>query len=413
MPIVNRSNTLIDMGERIIIYGRVNDQTTALRTPRYSSLMLASLLLAAPALSEPVASDLADIGRVLFFDTNLSANRTQSCASCHAPAAAFTDERDNGTGGAVSLGDDGVSLGDRNAPTLTYASTVPTFGVDAAGEIAGGLFYDGRASTLSAQAAEPFTNPLEMALPDNATVISRVRENPSHVASLQSAFGESVFDTTESAMHAITESIAAFERSEELAPFDSRYDRFLRGEIELTRQEEIGRKLFYSRVWNCHSCHTIDEREMTERELFTNNRYHNIGVPVNEVVRAANGLGPDHRDPGLLGNPRIEDVSTEGKYRVPTLRNVAVTGPYMHNGVFQDLETVIVFYNQFILSNPESQVNPETGEAWREPEVPETIDFDLLEASQPIAPLQLPALVAFLEALTDRQYEHLLTKRDN
>ncbi len=80
----------------------------------------------------------------------------------------------------------------------------------------------------------------------------------------------------------------------------------------------------------------------------------------------------------------------------------------MHNGVFEHLETVIVFYNKFILANAESQTNPETGEPWGEPEVPEAIDLELLEEGQPVSPLQVKPLVAFLEALTDQRYEHLL-----
>ena len=291
-----------------------------------------------------------------------------------------------------------------------YAQLSPEFGLDETGVYAGGLFYDGRAKDLAGQAGQPFTNPLEMNLPDNAAVVERVRENPAHVAALKAHFGESIFEDTESAFAAITESIAAFERTDQFAPFDSKYDRFLRGEYELTAQEELGRKLFFSQVFNCHSCHVVDMRENTAYEPFTNFRYHNIGVPVNALVREANGLGVAHRDLGLLENPDIDDPAQAGKLKVPTLRNIAVTGPYMHNGAFKELESVILFYNKFILSNPESQMNPETGRPWDEPEMPETIDFDLLETEQPVSPLQIAPLVAFLEALTDQRYEHLLAK---
>jgi cytochrome c peroxidase len=355
-----------------------------------------------------VRAELADIGEALFFDTNLSLNRTQSCATCHNPATAFTDSRDNGVGGAVSLGDDSVSLGDRNTPTITYASLTPPFGVDETGVYAGGLFYDGRARDLEDQAGQPFTNPIEMNLPDNAAVVERVKENPSHVEQLKSHFGESVFDDTDAAFRAVTESISAFERTEQFAPFDSKYDRFLRGEYELTTQEELGRKLFFSQVFNCHSCHVMDTRENATYEPFTNFRYHNIGVPVNPAVRAANGLGASHIDLGLLENPSIDDPAEAGKIKVPTLRNVAVTAPYMHNGVFEELETVVLFYNKFILSNAESQTNPETGLPWGDPEVADNIDFELLETEQPVSSLQLGPLIAFLKTLTDRRYEHLL-----
>ncbi len=351
---------------------------------------------------------LADLGQALFFDTNLSANRTQACVTCHNPAKAFTDSRDGGVGGAVSLGDDGKSLGDRNTPTITYATLTPEFGLDGTGQIAGGSFYDGRAANMIEQAGQPFTNPVEMALPDNAAVVERVRENPAHVAGLQKHFGESIFDDTEAAFRAITESIVTFEQTTQFAPFDSRYDRFLRGEIQLTTEEEIGRMLFYSQVINCHSCHLIETGEFHQKEPFSSHRYHNIGVPINAQVREKNGLGRDHVDRGLLENPNIDDAAHAGKFKVPTLRNVAVTGPYMHNGVFRELETVILFYNKFMLTNMESQTNPETGEPWGDAEVPDAIDFELLEEGQPISPRQASALAAFLRALTDQRYEALL-----
>jgi len=352
--------------------------------------------------------EIVALGEALFFDTNLSLNRTQSCATCHNPAAAFTDARENASGRAVSLGDDGQSLGDRNTPSITYAVLIPDFGRDDTGVYAGGAFYDGRARDLVDQAGQPFTNPIEMNLPDNAAVVARVAENPSHAESLKRIFGAGVFEDEDAAFRAITESIVAFESTPQFAPFDSKYDRFLRGEYEFTVEEELGRKLFYSRVFNCHSCHLTDQREMIEASAFTTHRYHNIGVPANQAVRAKNGLGPQHRDLGLLENPGIDDPAEAGKFKVPTLRNVAVTAPYMHNGLFENLETVILFYNRFILTNPESQTNPETGEPWGEPEVPETVDIDLLGDGQPISPLQVRPLVAFLETLTDRRYEPLL-----
>ena len=100
-----------------------------------------------------------------------------------------------------------------------------------------------------------------------------------------------------------------------------------------------------------------------------------------------------------------------GKFRVPSLRNVAVTGPYMHNGIFRELRTAILFYNRFTLSNPQSQTNPETGEPWGEPEVRETVDLELLREGQPMAGNHIDALVAFLAALTDQRYESLLDEQ--
>jgi len=166
--------------------------------------------------------------------------------------------------------------------------------------------------------------------------------------------------------------------------------------------------LFFSQLINCHSCHLIETGEFHQQESFSSHRYHNIGVPVNSEVRRKNGLGSNHVDLGLLANPNIDDLAHAGKFKVPTLRNIAVTGPYMHNGVFKELETVILFYNKFTLANLESQTNPETGEPWGDAEVPGTIDRELLEQGQPISPMQASALAAFLRALTDQRYEALL-----
>jgi len=200
----------------------------------------------------------------------------------------------------------------------------------------------------------------------------------------------------------------AFERTALFSPFDSKYDRYLQGEYELTADEEIGRVLFFSQIINCSSCHLLDTREFSPGEIFSNHRYHNIGVPTNREVRGKNGIDVGHRDLGLLENPAVDDPAMAGKFRVPSLRNIAVTRPYMHNGVFQELRTAILFYNRFTLSNPKSQTNPETGARWREPEVPETVDIELLRDGQPLAENHVEALVAFLTALTDQRYESLL-----
>ena len=373
-----------------------------------ATICLGRLLVGTDAFSAPEAADIASLGQALFFDSSLSANRNQSCASCHDSGQAFSDSRDNGVAGAVSLGDDGSSLGDRNTPGTTYASLIPDFHKNEKGEYVGGYFLDGRAATMVDQAAEPFVNPLEMALRDAAAVVDRVRENAYYVDALRKHFGASIFSDSDKALRAITESIVAFERTALFSTFDSKYDRYLQGEYELTADEEIGRVLFFSQIINCSSCHLLDTREFSPHEVFSNHRYHNIGVPTNKQVREKNGIAISRRDLGLLQNPAVDDPAMAGKFRVPSLRNVAVTGPYMHNGVFQDLRTAILFYNRFTLSNPQSQINPETGARWRAPEVAETVDLELLREGQPLAENYVVALVAFLTALTDQRYESLL-----
>lgn len=117
------------------------------------------------------------LGERLFFDVNLSANRTQACATCHDPETAFADPR-----GMASIGDDGVSLGDRNAPTAMYAAFTPTFHRGEDGLWKGGQFWDGRAATLEDQAGGPPLNPGEMGMPDQVAVVARLREDPVYAA---------------------------------------------------------------------------------------------------------------------------------------------------------------------------------------------------------------------------------------
>lgn len=358
----------------------------------------------------PPPTDKALLGQALFFDSNLSANRTQACATCHDPARAFTDGRNNSTSAAVSLGDDGASLGDRNTPTATYAVLIPDFHQDEQGEYTGGYFLDGRAVTMVEQAGMPFTNPIEMGMPDNVAVVERVKENPSHVAALEKLFGATVFNDPERAFQAITESIVAFESTGLFASFDSKYDRFLRGEYQMTSEENLGRMLFFSDQVNCSSCHLLNRLETSGNETFTNHQYHNIGIPTNLEARQQNGVKLSHRDLGLLENPLVSDPSQAGKFRVPSLRNIAVTGPYMHNGVFQELSTAILFYGKFTLGDQQSQTNPETGEPWGKAEVSETMNLDLLRQGQPISRHRATALAAFLTTLTDRRYETLLVQ---
>src|SRR5690606_35919810 len=152
---------------------------------------------------------------------------------------------DNGVGRAASLGGDGVSLGDRNAPTASYAALAPQFHRNEAGDYVGGQFWDGRAATLEEQAGGPPFNPLEMAMPDQRSVVARLRESPIYEAAFRNLFGDEVFDDEDTAFAAMTRAIAAFERTEFFSPFDSKYDRYLRGDYTPTREEELGMTLFF------------------------------------------------------------------------------------------------------------------------------------------------------------------------
>ncbi|MEM6463602.1 MAG: cytochrome c peroxidase [Pseudomonadota bacterium] len=357
-----------------------------------------------------------ELGEALFSDTNLSLNRTQSCATCHSPDAGFADPRDNGfphpVARAVSLGDDGLSIGDRNAPTASYARFSPPFHLRDDGEYIGGHFWDGRAADLEGQAAGPPLNPAEMGMRSKADVADRIRENEDYIAAFKAHFGETVFNDPDETYDAMTQAIAAFERTDLFAPFDSRYDRYLRGEETFTDEEELGRILFFSAQFaNCSQCHQLQAIPGVEGETFTSYEYHNIGTPVNIEVRKANG-GEGSADLGLLANGAVNDPAHAGKFKVPTLRNVAVTGPYMHNGVFSDLRTVVAFYNQYNTKADSAKINPETGQPWGRTEFEKTISLEELTHGPALEERRIDALVAFLKTLTDARYEHLIETSD-
>jgi cytochrome c peroxidase len=374
------------------------------------------------------------LGERLFNDTNLSFDRTQSCATCHNPENGFVDNRINASYHATqvaagSLGDNGVSVGDRNAPTAAYAAFSPIFkygtrtrvqNQSAIGDYTGfigGQFWDGRAKDLAAQAGGPPLNPGEMNMPSKAAVVERITENSEYVDAFERLYSAQIFNDIDDAYDAMTEVIAAFEfnNSETFYPFDSKYDASLSGNYSYDPNSKaaLGKVLFFSSDFTCAACHQLRELGKTG-ELFTSFEYHNIGVPVNTALRAITGVTED--DLGLSNNPVVKEKSDaanhKGKFKVPTLRNVAVTAPYMHNGVFNELETVLAFYEHAklrALGNSDVSHNPETSTPWAEPEISDNIEHTLLGKNDaPLTPERIEAIVCFFMSLTDARYEHLL-----
>ncbi|MCV6608908.1 MAG: methylamine utilization protein MauG [Campylobacterales bacterium] len=351
------------------------------------------------------------LGEKLYFDPLLSKNKTQSCATCHNPGHGFVDDRDNGVRGAGSLGDDGKSIGDRNAPTASYAKFSPDFHFNKEkGEYIGGQFWDGREPHLKGQAGGPPTNPVEMGIPSKKFMADRLEKSGMYNKLFKEIYGEDIFENSEKTYEMMAQAIGEFEKTEQFAPFDSKYDRFLRGEYDLTPLEDLGRSLFFSNNnTNCASCHML-KKEDAPRDTFTNYQYHNIGVPQNYELMEKNVVDPKtFVDHGLLQNPHVTDKKYDGKIKVPTLRNIAVTGPYMHNGVFQKLSTVVAFYDKY--TNPQRTLNPETGASWDLPEVVvQEEDMKLLKQGKPFNDRKIKALVAFMNTLTDKKFEHLIPK---
>jgi cytochrome c peroxidase len=347
------------------------------------------------------------LGDALFHDKSLSKFENMSCATCHEDTHAFIDNRSNRVGGALSLGSDESSFGERNAPSVNYARFTPSFRFDARrNRHSGGQFRDGRADSLTDQAKGPFLAQNEMMMDDEASVIAKVLENSKYEASFKALYNSTIFNDTQTAYTAVADAIAIFESGDDISPFDSKYDRFLQGRATLTALEEQGRALFFNpRGANCRGCHAGTRNANMRNELFTNHQYTNIGVPKNSTALIARGDSANTIDHGLLGRSDISDTRTDGFFRIPTLRNIAVTAPYMHNGVFSNLRTVIAFYNH--RAGNGNGVNPETNRAWNPADVPATVENNRLRM-RALSNTDINALEAFLKTLTDARYEHLL-----
>lgn len=360
----------------------------------------------------------AEVGKMLFFDPNLSLNRNMSCSTCHDPAQAFSDQRLTKAHGMVSQGSNGELFGVRNTPTASYASTSPTFHFDETiEEFVGGQFWDGRSSTQALQSMGPPLDANEMAMPSAVEVVKRLQENPIYEKAFKDFYGDDIFYIQDSyskyrklsdpkempnAYIAMGNFIEAFERTDYFSPFDSKYDRYLQGQYQLTAEEEAGRKLFFEDPEvSCRTCH-MQKQPGNKRDAFTNHRYRNVGVPSNPTILALHADNPDFIDLGLMNNTFTPEEKFKGKFKIPTLRNIAITPPYMHNGVFKNLRTTVEFFDHY--NNPARKINPETGKPWDAPEVVETIDHDDLKG-RALSDKEVDELVAFFLTLTDQRYE--------
>lgn len=272
------------------------------------------------------------MGRHLYLDKDLSWNSTQSCATCHHRSAGFADPTNSRDPENVmnSLGDDGISRGGRNAPTSAYAGYSPILSDDT-GEWIGGMFWDGRMTgevlgdPLAEQAQGPPLNPVEMNMPDLESVVARVAE--SRYANLFiDTYGPDFFDDPLWAWDEIARLIATYERSAEVNAFNSRFDRG-----ELTGPEARGFTAFQKA--QCNSCHSLTPPGDAPGPVFTTYGYANIGVPNNAAVNPDQDLGLGYVIAG-----------EDGKFKIPTLRNVAATAPYSHNGYFSTLEAMVNFH---------------------------------------------------------------------
>jgi cytochrome c peroxidase len=330
------------------------------------------------------------LGRLLFNDVNLSAPPGQACSECHSLDAGFGRPPSDLP---VSRGANRDRFGNRNDLIAAYASFIPPLRYDSTeGVFRGGLFWDGRAATLEDQAKGPPLNPLEMANPDAESLVERIR-TASYASLFREVFGQDALDEGKRAFNLMAEAIAAYERSPELNRFDSKYDFYLKGKVKLTEQEMSGLQVFEDpKKGNCASCHPSQPSSEETPPLFTDYTYDNLGVPKNAEVpfyymdKKFNPAGVGFVDLGLGGVVRKKEQN--GKFRVPTLRNIAITSPYMHNGVFKSLRQVVMFYST-------RDIGP-----WPPPEVRENVNTKELGKLR-LSDQEIDDLVAFMKTLTD------------
>ena len=350
----------------------------------------------------------AKLGKELFFDSNLSSPPGQACSSCHDPEHFFTDPDTTVPTSAGVIED---RFGNRNAPTLMYARSTPSFHFDkGVGLFVGGQFDDGRAATLKEQAKQPFLQALEMnnASPDD--VVEKVRL-ADYADFFRRVYGKNSLNDPTRAYDRIADAIAAFEQTDRFAPMTSKYDYYLQGKVRLTAQELRGRKVYEDEdKGNCAACHpSRPEQNGAKRPLFTDFTYDNLGVPRNPenrfYVQASefNQRGFKFVDNGL--GDHVNDPAENGKFKVPTLRNIAMTAPYMHNGYFLTLRGVIDFYNTRDVKPacPSEWIAEEDAlrsGCWPAPEVVTNVNHDELGKLE-LSEQEAVDLEAFLLTLTD------------
>ncbi|MEN3029348.1 cytochrome-c peroxidase [Chromobacterium amazonense] len=306
----------------------------------------------APGARPVSAKALESLGRQLFFDRSLSASGAMSCATCHSPAHAYGPPN----GLAVQLGGvDGKQPGARAVPSLRYLQTVPAFsehfhdddGNDSedAGPT-GGFTWDGRADSTHSQASLPLLAANEMANGTPAAVVKKLQV--SHAAnSFRQLFGKDIFSHPDAAFAKAVLALEVFQQNpREFAPYDSKYDAYLRGQTKLSAQEMRGLKAFNDPAkGNCASCHLSARSENGAFPLFSDFGHIAVGAPRNPAIAA--NRNSHYYDLGLCG-PYRTDLKNHpeycGLFRTPSLRNVATRKTFFHNGVFSDLRQVLRFY---------------------------------------------------------------------
>lgn len=444
-------------------------------------LFIVGFFITAPVFG---ATEMETLGGAIYKDLNLSLNQNQSCMSCHHPSAGFADpqNRTSPVTLPVSIGSDMVSFGGRNAPSASYAGFSPIFHHD--GELfVGGLFWDGRATgmidgptatgalgsgptgdPLADQAKGPFGNSVEMALPlannlefnepsPEASVVARIQASK-YAGKFEKVFGPGAFSNVAVAYNNASKAIAAFERSQNVNKFSSKFDKFVQeqgGDVSTFGiTEEYGFRIYvgppagfkskyYSydeadglAIFNadsytqnsstppsggsnggqCYLCHLTTNHTVagndqyrpengpapgTYNPLLTDFTFDNLGIPVNPQI--AYLAGDQSTDYGLGGQPNqlvavypeCDPDDENGKFKVSSLRNLSRSAPYGHNGYFATIYEIVNFYN----------TRDVQGTSWTDPpEVDQNVNSSEL-GKLGLTLAQEQKLVKFLETLND------------
>lgn len=293
--------------------------------------------LISPA-DNPLTREGIALGRRLFYETILSGDSTQSCGSCHLQQHAFGDPR------RVSIGIDLIP-GNRQAPTIINAGWLPV------------AFWDGRAASLEDQARGPVPNPIEMHLPW-PDAVDRLAAHPEYPDLFCQAFGD-----PEVTQDRVVQAIAQFERT--FVSANSPWDRFRREGVPLDPGAERGRQMFFTETGDCFHCHG--------QVIGFDEGFHNIGL---DAVPVDRGLG------AITGDP-----ADDGKFKSPSLRNIMVSAPYMHDGRFTTIQEVLAHYNHGFSDGP--NVDPLIRARLSRP---------------PLTAAEIDTLIMFLHALTDTTF---------
>ncbi|MBX7050719.1 MAG: cytochrome-c peroxidase [Flavobacteriales bacterium] len=315
-----------------------------------------------PAGNFVIDNNKSTLGRVLFYETQLSRNNRVSCGSCHLQSAAFADvaKLSNGFENAKTI---------RNTPAIINAGTQTSY------------FWDMREANLSAMVTQPIGNHIEMGLDQPEYILAKLKKLPYYESLFQNAYGSS-----EITMDRVGDALSNFVAS--MASVKTKYDAVVMGQTSFTAEEERGRTLFFNDL-PCGSCHGGEN-------------FSGWGSMTQNI-----GLEMDYVDDGEPGTDWMTGAQRDGWFKVPSLRNVALTAPYMHDGRFATLEEVVDFYNEGI--QPHEQLSFMLREGWNGGFGP--FEGDVLAGGDSVSgvqPLRLNlsdndkhALVAFLKSLSD------------